>query len=140
MENNHLKASQLRIGNRVFFCDILSVVVECRKHPKENLVRVEYFREDIQALHRPCVEESLIFPIPLTIDEILAFGFELSSDEGDCKFYEKGKYGVRWIDGDEFYFYLKMANDGYWVLKEIYDVHELQNIWFELNNQSLIYG
>lgn len=138
MESNHLKAIRLRIGNRVLFGDISAIVVECREHPKQNLVRIEYLREDIQAIHRPCVEESLIFPMPLTIDKILAFGFELNSDEGDCKFYEQGKYGIRWVDGDEFYFYLKINNHEYWILKEIHDVHELQNIWVELTKEELI--
>ena len=139
MENKHVKSSELRIGNKVLFIDLECTVIECRKHPTEDMARVEYFREDTQALHRPLIEESRLFPIPLSIDRILSFGFELSSDEGDCKFYEKGKYGIRWVDGDEFYFYLIMSvhRDEYWILKEIYDVHQLQNIWLDLTDEEL---
>lgn len=139
MENKHVKSSELRIGNKVLFIDLECTVIECRKHPTEDMARVEYFREDTQALHRPLIEESRLFSIPLSIDRILSFGFELSSDEGDCKFYEKGKYGIRWVDGDEFYFYLIMSvhRDEYWILKEIYDVHQLQNIWLDLTDEEL---
>jgi hypothetical protein len=92
----------------------------------------------LKTLEEAPIEQIWCKPIPLTEEWLLKFGFELNSDEGDCKFYEKGKYGIRWVDGDEFYFYLIMNyRDEYWILKEIYDVHKLQNIWLDLTDEEL---
>ena len=129
---------QLRIGNLVEIenhtkvCEVIEI--------KEKSLRVSYIRSDNGMVHNPIIEIDRIKPISITEEWLLKFGFELNSDEGDCKFYEKGKYGIRWVDGDEFYFYLIMNDrDEYWILKEIYDVHQLQNLYFSLTGEELTF-
>ena len=141
MENKSIKSNQLRIGNDVLFGDIESKVIGIKKHPIEDIICIEYIREDTLAFHRPQIAESRLFPIPLSIDRILSFGFELSSDKGDCNFYEKGKHGIEWFDGDEFYFYFRMNyKSEFWFIKELFSIHELQNISFQLTNEELTFN
>lgn len=78
-----------------------------------------------------------IKPIPLTQERLVNFGFELKVDEGDMKYYELGKFGVKWVESDEFYFYLVLKQD-YIILNELLHVHDLQNVWHSLTCSDLI--
>lgn len=133
-----IKSSELRIGNW-----IIDYEAEPNKTIYWQVETIEYLNTTLGIKFRngsswTC--EEFIEPIKLTEEWLLKFGFELNSDEGDCKFYEKGKHGIRWVDGDEFYFYLIMNyRDEYWILKEIYDVHQLQNLYFSLTGEELTF-
>ncbi len=132
---------KLRINNNVLFGDTESTVIGVKKHPEEDRVTIEYLRTDIESLHRPTVEESRIDGIPLSINKLVELGFILRLDvsENDMKYFERRyKYGVKWIDGDDFYVYVNINFNGYYALKQIFYVHELQNICFELTDEELI--
>lgn len=134
-----MKSIKLRINNKVLFGDTESTVIGLKKHPEEDRVTIEYLRTDIESLHRPTVEESRIDGIPLSINKLVELGFILDEDNGDVKYFEKGKHGILWHDGDSFYFYIVIVDASeVIVLKEIFYVHELQNIWFQLSDEELI--
>ena len=134
-----MKSMKLRINNKVLFGDTESTVIGVKKHPEEDRVTIEYLRTDIESLHRPTVEESRIDGIPLSINKLVELGFILDEDNGDVKYFEKGKHGILWHDGDSFYFYIVVFDSSeVIVLKEVFYVHELQNIWFELSDEELI--
>jgi len=78
-------------------------------------------------------------PIPLTDEWLYKLGLELEDDNGDDKYFQfKGhEYGVHSIDDNDFYFY--KGQDFVSTLKQIYWVHELQNLIFALTNKELTF-
>jgi hypothetical protein len=73
--------------------------------------------------------------IPLTEELIMELGFELTENEGDVKYFQRGKYGVKSEEAMDFYFY--KGEDVISTLLEINFVHELQNLYFALENKEL---
>lgn len=71
-------------------------------------------------------------PLNLSIETILLCGFVEQDDEGDAKYFEKEgvRFGIKWIDGDEFYLYHN--SDAYIILTEIKSFHHLQNLILDL--------
>ncbi len=73
--------------------------------------------------------------IPLTEEWLVRFGFELLENEGDIKYFQLGKYGVKMEEEQDFYFY--KGEDVISTLAEIYFVHQLQNLYFALTGEEL---
>ena len=77
-----------------------------------------------------------VAPIPLTEEWLVNFEFELKADQGDMKYYELGRFGVKCVEGDEYYFYLVLEQD-YIILNELLHVHDIQNVWHSLTCSDL---
>lgn len=71
---SEVKASELRIGNLMLFGNIEAKILEIRQGQDLNLLRLNYFRDDIECFHRPLVETNQISGIPLAEEWHNKFG------------------------------------------------------------------
>lgn len=83
----------------------------------------------------------LIKPVNITEEWLFRFGFLIDYDEGDIKYYvisTNHNFGIKVYDNSEYYIYHEYVNtEEYTILKEIFFIHELQNVWFSLTNEEL---
>lgn len=121
-----MKANELRIGNLTFEFnqndnEWIESNVSCWDFEKARLNNNETEFE-----HRK--------HIPITEEWLLKFGFEEESDtEGDI-------YMVKqplWIYENERIYYSKSRDDYFFYLKNIFYVHQLQNLYFALTGKEL---
>ena len=83
-----------------------------------------------------------ISPIPLTEEWLLNFGFELTNDEGDVKYYDfinNSDYSIV-FDHSEIALHYN-AKSGYYCIMyddtKLQKVHQLQNLYFALTGKEL---
>lgn len=138
MEQNTLKASELRIGNLVLdpVRNKIGSIDEIKRHPScerdyDYLLKVKLEN----ALFSPSEYFDYFKPIPLTEEWLVRFGFEKKNSfefESPCTvFYiEKSSIG-------DYEFCKKPQYDEFGWLKTIKYVHQLQNLYFALIGEEL---
>ena len=126
-----IKASELRIGNWI--------IDRTYTTPQEECI-------DINTFHLIAINEDVLelySPIPLTKELLLKFGFK-ENRKGYCKFIDwtKGAYNnksrrnfvIRFSNKDNYR--IEMQSMAITIVRY---VHELQNIYFALTGEALIY-
>jgi len=114
-----MKASELRIGNRVIYNNVIDKVWGIQSN---NVIDL-YFNNDSVTVHD-------LEPIHLTEELLLNFGFYKNID---TKLFEKSGYQID-LSVLKCHFYLPSFGDWY---KEIEYVHQLQNLYFALTGEEL---
>jgi hypothetical protein len=129
-----MKASELRIGNFLLFVNKLQEVSSIHS---DNTIRLRKTKND-NCHGCYCVNTITIFPIRITEEWLLKFGFYYQSS--DKNYVIKNKYGycnsIKKIDGDWCY------NNDYsdascYFVRELRYIHELQNLYYALNEEEL---
>jgi hypothetical protein len=109
-----MKANELRLGNLLQWKDNKSQLECCLNFFKDSLFWQHISNKELE-------------PIPLTEEWLLKFGFE----KYDTYKYSKNHFYFRKI-GDEF-----QTEVGECLYKTIDYVHQLQNLYFALNDEEL---
>lgn len=125
-----IELKTLRLGNLVL--DPYGEVTEVTFAVLEYLHRYEVAKKENIDVGKCNYSE-----LPLTRELIEELGYIIDEDNGDEAFYTKDGFGIKWIDWDEFYFFYEDAKDEYFILREIYVAHELQNLHFDLTGKEL---
>jgi hypothetical protein len=130
-----INGSVLRIGNAIVVDGVVNRVeslknkflnrLEGSKSPL--LVGLDIF-PDVWS------DSNRVQPYNVSVKLLLELGFKEVDDEGDCKYFEKGRYGIK-SNGNEFYLYHN--SDPYITLTEIKYIHHLQNLFFDLDGIDL---
>lgn len=114
-----MELKELRYGNIVLEQDGL-------EEPYKEVI-VEYIGRNLAIEY--------LKPIPLTEEWLLRFGFEKSNELVD--YFSKGKYHLFEKESIMFYFYPEFGGIDNKNYKHIKSVHQLQNLYFALNNEEL---
>lgn len=122
-----VRANELRIGNLVYF-----------KFDNELTIH-NIVGKDIQVMHkceRDYNEESeCYYPIPLTEDWLVKFGFNQNYGVADSEQYMV--YQPIWIYEHERVYYSESYDDYFTFIKTIQYVHQLQNLYFAITGEEL---
>ena len=110
-----IRASELRLGNWV-------------EQPNDGFTRVTAVLNDLQIKTETDYVDKYCMPIPLTKEWLLKFGFK--EFEKDCRTFFI-------LNGLK----LEMSNGGNIYYKKMYidSIHQLQNLYFALKQEELIY-
>jgi hypothetical protein len=124
-----MKASELRLGNYICNEDYIVIVESI---DKDGCI-VNFISDNVQGF----TNNKGIEPIPLTEEWLIKFGFEYEQDEkAFCITNELGvKYGVCKFENN--WSLILYALDDWQVATHIKYVHELQNLYFALNDEEL---
>lgn len=122
-----MQAKELRIGNLV--------EDEYKRVQTIAGIEIDPFSEySIDFVGESWAHISKVFPIPLTEEWLIKFGFEISR----TGFARKNDFQIGNITIEENYQY-EYANGsiGKWILKDVKYVHQLQNLYFALTGEEL---
>ena len=126
-----MKANDLRIGNYYMFADYDGIVYRQVKEIKHNEFGL---LSDYDG-----VNFDICRPIPITEEWLLKFGFYYQSSDKNyvVKSKQENNNSIKKIDGDWCY------NNDYsdascYFVRELRYIHELQNLYYALNEEELI--
>ena len=116
-----MKAEELRLGNWIEIIDSEGVYTTVTKST---------FDCDVEVFYKP---------IPITVDWLLKLGFEYHAFDKNyvVKSKQENNNSIKKIDGDWFY------NNDYsdascYFVRELRYIHELQNLYYAINEEELI--
>ena len=125
-----MKANDLRIGNYYMFADYDGIVYRQVKEIKHNKFGL---LSDYDG-----VNFDICRPIPITEEWLLKFGFYYQSSDKNyvVKSKQENNNSIKKIDGDWCY------NNDYsdascYFVRELRYIHELQNLYYALNEEEL---
>ena len=116
-----MKANELRLGNLVLYSDK-------NETPIPTTINIDI--SDLILLNNS-VKDVLYEPIPLTEEWLLKFGFEKKEGYYDRYYYSIDGMNIK-IDDDMF-----ETEVGECLYKSIKYVHQLQNLFFAINDEEL---
>jgi len=129
-----IKAEELRIGNLVG-----SIGIEYLVWKIDGLGNIQGINDGTTFNL-----DKTTYPIKITEEWILKLGFKQIESTNEYKIihYEYKNLGLRVFNESGFYFYRKKPkftsdDDNYLILKQIYFVHELQNLCHTLTGEEL---
>jgi len=127
-----IKAKYLRIGNWVNKAN--GIDGWDRQVSGQDIADLEYSEKTL--IYRTWVPISLNKDWLLHFDFKLGKGADLKLSEFDEVYWIEGLYFIE-IEDDEFVLYRADDENTYWQLKRMKYVHELQNIYSDLENEEL---
>ncbi len=129
-----MKASELRIGNFLLFVNKLQEVSSIHS---DNTIRLRKTKND-NCHGCYCVDSITINPIPLTEERLLSLGFEYESF--DENYVIKNRYGyydsIKKDDG-KWRYNNDISDANCYFIRELKYVHQLQNLYYALNEDEL---
>ena len=132
-----IESNKLRIGNLVhsdFSEENVKTVVEIR----HKMASVKYIRTDTNEPHQSMVDYERLIPIQLTEEWLLKAGFEKLTS------IEKGFKLNSYTYGRGFSFIVHLNNGllstNFWQGNEKKFVHQLQNLFFSLTGEDLVFS
>jgi hypothetical protein len=110
-----MKASELRIGNYVNIHNVITSI-------------------DVADFH---FNSSFIKPIPITVEWLLKLGFEYYSFDKNYVIKNKDGYCNSIKNNDGEWCYNNDISDANYSIRELKYIHQLQNLYFALNEEEL---
>lgn len=125
-----MKANDLRIGNYYMFADYDGIVYRQVKQIKYNEFGL---LSDYDG-----VNFDICRPIPITEEWLLKFGFDYQSSDKNyvVKSKQENNNSIKKIEGDWCY-NNDYSDAGCYFVRELRYIHELQNLYYALNEEEL---
>jgi hypothetical protein len=129
-----MKASDLRIGNYLLFVNKLQEVSSIHS---DNTIRLRKTKND-NCHGCYSVDSIAINPIPLTEELLLTFGFEYHSFDKNYVIKNKDGYcnSIKKYDG-EWCYNNDISDANCYFIRELKYIHQLQNLYYALNEEEL---